>query len=188
MIGREQDDGPVRTGRSARSVSVLRRDHRAVKAVPVRDPCHRRTIEAWVDELSTEDCWSLASATPVGRVGFVRASRPIVVPVNHIVDDATIVFRTDDESVLGDLSPGERVAFEVDDYDDRLRTGWSVMIAGEVVSVARAGRMLAVPPLPWAPSTADRWWRIEPDHVTGRRVNRHRLDADGHFLPWMPPD
>ena len=156
--------------------------------VPVQDPCRRRSVEAWVDGLGADDCWALVASTPVGRVGFIRSSRPIVVPVNHVVDHRTVVFRTDDESILGGLSTGERVAFEVDGHDDRDRTGWSVLIAGELVGMDRVDRRLTPAPVPWAPSAADHWWRIRTDSVSGRRIHRHRRDAGGHFLPAMPPD
>ena len=49
----------------------------------------------WVSELECDMCWRLVEAEPVGRVGFVLGGRPVVLPVNHIVDDRTIVFRTD---------------------------------------------------------------------------------------------
>jgi hypothetical protein len=158
-----------------------------VKEVPVQDPCRRRSDEAWLDEIGAEDCWRLAASMPLGRVGFVRAGRPVVLPVNHVVDRHTIMFRTDDHSTLGNLEAGEPVAFEIDDFDDDQRTGWSVMVAGELLGTDRADRRVDSPPSPWVPSDANRWWRIRPDHITGRRLHRHRRDATGHFLPAMPP-
>jgi uncharacterized protein len=158
-----------------------------VKDAPVQDPCRRRSAEAWVEELGADDCWRLAASAPVGRVGFVRAGRPVVLPVNHVVDHSTIVFRTDDDSELGKLEGGERVAFEIDDVDSLQCIGWSVLIAGEIVGTDRAGRRLVPPPVPWVPSDADRWWRIRPDRITGRRLHRHRRDATGIFLPAMSP-
>ena len=46
----------------------------------------------------------------------------------------SIVFRTDLYGVLADGTDGEVVAFEVDELDDRMRSGWSVLVTGRISS------------------------------------------------------
>jgi len=49
----------------------------------------------WLERLSQKDCWELLASTPVGRIGVLNDSAPEIYPVNHVVDEHTIVFRTD---------------------------------------------------------------------------------------------
>jgi hypothetical protein len=110
--------------------------------------------------------------------------------VNHVVDERSIVFRTDGASSLGTLAVGQPVAFEVDAFAEDRKTGWSVLVAGEVARVDARTRRRIEPlgPEPWAPGDRDDWIRIVPLSVTGRAISRRRRQPDGHFLPYMPPD
>lgn len=49
----------------------------------------------WLEHLSTPECWRLLAQSPVGRVGVLVDSAPEIYPVNHVVDEQTVVFRTD---------------------------------------------------------------------------------------------
>jgi uncharacterized protein len=143
----------------------------------------------WVSGLGVDTCWRLVAAEPVGRVGFVLDGRPVVLPVNHAVDDRTIVFRTDGASSLGRLAVGQPVTFEADAIAADRKTGWSVLISGDVERVDdRSRRRLATHgPDPWAPGDRDDWIRIKPRSVTGRAISRRRRQPSGSFLPYMPP-
>ena len=143
----------------------------------------------WVSGLGVDTCWRLVAAEPVGRVGFVLGGRPVVLPVNHAVDDRTIVFRTDKASSLGTLGVGQPVTFEADAIAVDRKTGWSVLISGDVERVDdRSRRRLATHgPDPWAPGDRDDWIRIRPRSVTGRAISRRRHQPTGSFLPYMPP-
>ena len=143
----------------------------------------------WVSGLGVDTCWRLVAAEPVGRVGFVLGGRPVVLPVNHAVDDRTIVFRTDGASSLGTLAVGQPATFEADAIAVDRKTGWSVLINGDVVRVDdRSRRRLATHgPDPWAPGDRDDWIRIMPRTVTGRAISRRRRQPSGTFLPYMPP-
>ena len=41
----------------------------------------------WMTELEVNNCWRLAEQQPVGRVAFIHRGRPMVLPVNHVIDD-----------------------------------------------------------------------------------------------------
>jgi len=49
----------------------------------------------WLELIPPAECWKLLSGTPVGRVGVLVDSAPEIYPVNFVVDEETIVFRTD---------------------------------------------------------------------------------------------
>jgi nitroimidazol reductase NimA-like FMN-containing flavoprotein (pyridoxamine 5'-phosphate oxidase superfamily) len=141
---------------------------------------------AWVDDLDIDVCWKLLAHRPVGRVAFVVESGPEVLPVNHAVDGHTIVFRTSQTLILEALAGGARVAFEVDDTDESVETGWSVLVKGRASEVVDDGERAALQELavkPWAPQARERWIRIVADSITGRAISRERSRPPRDALP-----
>jgi uncharacterized protein len=99
-----------------------------------------------------------------------------VVPVNYVMIDDGVVFRTAPGSKLAALQ--ERpVSFQVDEVDETRRTGWSVLIQGIGFVLAEAPRGIDVEP--WAPGDKDVWVRIIPGAVTGRRIRIPLWPVDG---------
>jgi nitroimidazol reductase NimA-like FMN-containing flavoprotein (pyridoxamine 5'-phosphate oxidase superfamily) len=98
-----------------------------------------------------------------------------VLPVNHAVDEKTIVVRTAHGTMLGGLASGQIVAFEVDGLDQAAETAWSVLVEGrtsEVTAPAELDGLDRIALHPWAPGERDRWLRIVPTSVTGRAISR----------------
>jgi uncharacterized protein len=121
--------------------------------------------------LDRETCLQLLGAAPVGRVAVaVPGEAPLVVPVNFLLVDGRIVFRTDFGTVFREAVLSERpVAFQVDAVDVTTRTGWSVLVqgmAGEVGEWEASGLDLR----PWAAGSKAHWVQLEPRSVTGRRL------------------
>ncbi len=130
------------------------------------------------DELSLDDCLSLLARSEVGRVGVNIEALPAVLPVNFVLVDDHIVFRTAPGTKLNAATAGSVVAFEVDGYDAASHEGWSVLVrgvAGEVTDPEELARMQALPLDAWAlDGAADRFVRVPPTVVTGRRIRRSR--------------
>lgn len=128
-----------------------------------------------IEELGTEDCLALLSANLVGRVGFVAADRPQVLPVTYISDgDGAVVFRTVTGSLLASLA-SQPVVFEVDGVDLAERAGWSVCVHGFAREITghddpTARRLLDCGIVAWAPGRRDRWFAVIPQEITGRRI------------------
>src|SRR5579871_6419738 len=80
-------------------------------------------------------CLRLLGTVPVGRVVYTRQALPAVELVNFTLADGDIVFRTDAGGKLGAALRGAVVAFEADSLDFEHRTGWSVTVIGQCVSV-----------------------------------------------------
>ena len=100
---------------------------------------------------------------------------PAVLPVNFVVNDGAIVFRTVPGTKLDAATAGMVVAFEADHYGDETdRWGWSVLIRGVAEKIADPTELQAARTLPlesWAfDGSADRYVRIVPSIITGRRV------------------
>lgn len=126
-------------------------------------------------ELSREECWSLLATKPVGRVAFVAPDGPRIVPVNYVLRDGRVEFRTTSYSELATHAPGHPVAFEVDDLDTEHSAGWSVLVTGLCERVMEEFGSVFTSPgetaaTPWAGGRRPMVLRIEASHVTGRHV------------------
>jgi hypothetical protein len=68
------------------------------------------------------------------------------------------------------------VTFEVDEIDRRTRTGWSVLVRGLAEELSSAHRAELIERTthsgvkPWAPGEHERWLRIIPQGISGRRI------------------
>jgi uncharacterized protein len=147
----------------------------------------RETV-AMIEELATPECWRLLARSPLGRLCFVAGGDPAVLPVNHVVDDHSIVIRTGRTGILERLASGATVAFEVDETGAVSATGWSVVAKGYIIEITDETELAAVTKLalhPWVSGRRDHWLRIRPWQVTGRRINRRPAGSFGHrtFAP-----
>ena len=128
----------------------------------------------WLEHLSPSECWRLLSLHPVGRIGVLVDSAPEIYPVNHVVDDESIVFRTDPGSKLRGLTRSPSICFEADGLNLENRTGWSVLVKGRATEVDDAAGLHAIKDLPlkfWALGEKAHWIRISPHEITGRRIH-----------------
>jgi nitroimidazol reductase NimA-like FMN-containing flavoprotein (pyridoxamine 5'-phosphate oxidase superfamily) len=108
-----------------------------------------------------------------GRVAVVDDHGPVVFPVNFVLDRHTVVFRTEPGAKLHAAGRGSRVCFEADGTDTDGRTGWSVIVRGEITEVtdpAELARLRALPLRVQAPGARDRYIKILPAVLTGRRI------------------
>ncbi len=129
-----------------------------------------------LEALDPETCLELLRRHPsrVGRVAVADdGRRPTIMPVNYAVDDDAVVFRTAEGAKFAAAVRHAYVAFEVDDVDVAWKEGWSVLVRGqaeEVTDPAELERVQALPLQPWARGTRDRFVRIRPETITGRRL------------------
>lgn len=125
-------------------------------------------------ELAPDECRSLLGHRHLGRLAFIERELPVILPVNYVLDDGAVVFRTDAGSKLDAAVQGTPVAFEVDGVNEIDRTGWSVLARGhaELVSDPETlDRLRRLPLVPWAPGAKPNYVRVAADEVTGRRIN-----------------
>jgi nitroimidazol reductase NimA-like FMN-containing flavoprotein (pyridoxamine 5'-phosphate oxidase superfamily) len=124
-------------------------------------------------ELTKAECFELLANEHLGRVAVVDDRGPVVFPVNFVLDRRTVVFRTEQGTKLHAAGRGSRVCFEVDRADAVAHTGWSVIVRGEITEVtdrAELERLRELPLQTWAPGVRDRYVRILPAVLTGRRI------------------
>lgn len=125
-------------------------------------------------ELPESECMTLVKECSVGRVGVVREGKPLILPVNYVVDNSTVVIRVEEGSILADAAMTP-VVFEVDVIDKASRHGWSVLIQGRANNItstidAHSEKLRTLIVWPWAPGDKAVWMSIEPRRVTGRRL------------------
>lgn len=140
-----------------------------------------RESDAVMTELDEAECLRLISPGGIGRIAFHGRYDLTVLPVNYRMADNAILFRMSRDSVTGeDLRTGManadyKVAFEIDDFNQASRTGWSVLVQGpahHLDSEAEHAAALAVGVEPWPGGEKDHFIRITPTRITGRRVSR----------------
>ncbi|WP_433427679.1 pyridoxamine 5'-phosphate oxidase family protein [Nonomuraea sp. CA-141351] len=123
--------------------------------------------------LSREECLDLLATTPIGRIVFTEHALPAVQPVNFYLDGRSIVIRTSIGSKLAAATRRAVVAFEADEFDPELRTGWSVTAVGysrAVTDPAELDRLAALPLTASAPGSRDHYIVVDAEQVSGRRI------------------
>jgi len=139
-----------------------------------------------LDLIPVEECYELLATHEVGRLGVSTERCPIIIPVNYGIDGQTVIIRTHPGTTLT-AAEHATVAFEVDEIDQRTRSGWSVLVQGQAEQLTGAHgaetifRTLAHGTQPWAPGDYGVWLRVTPQEVTGRRIVPGRL-------PWAIDD
>jgi nitroimidazol reductase NimA-like FMN-containing flavoprotein (pyridoxamine 5'-phosphate oxidase superfamily)/DNA-binding transcriptional regulator YiaG len=126
-----------------------------------------------VSKLTPTECRRLIAPGGVGRIAFGTISGPVVVPVNFAVLADTLVIRTAEGTVI-DGHADEQVALEVDQIDEALCQGWSVLVRGPAHRVTQPAELRRLQEeavvWPWAGGEREVYVRIVPREVTGRRI------------------
>ena len=130
------------------------------------------------ETLDRAACLELMGSVGLGRVAWTAEDgRVVVEPVNFVLDDDGVVFRTAEGDKLDAVRRRRAFSFETDDVEPALRVGWSVLVSGraEVLSDAEqqgpSGRHLL---LPWDQSQPRPYLvRIRTEQVSGRRLPLH---------------
>ena len=129
--------------------------------------------EGFLEVLERAECLERMRTKAVGRVAFTDGALPAIRPVNYVMYGEAVVFRTNRESRLAAGTTDAVVAFEVDDLDEKQHVGWSVVVVGLAEEVTRESDLLRISQLglaPWADGDRQRFVKIVPAYVTGRRI------------------
>jgi nitroimidazol reductase NimA-like FMN-containing flavoprotein (pyridoxamine 5'-phosphate oxidase superfamily) len=121
--------------------------------------------------LSEDESWNLLSSVALGRyVTSLGSGRLEIFPVNFVVQNRTVLFRTAEGTKLFGAVAHNQVLFEADNH--KVDGGWSVIVRGtarvlygstELDEAERAGLH------PWIATEKLRFVRIRPTEITGRR-------------------
>jgi uncharacterized protein len=138
--------------------------------------------------LGESACWALLPTSGVGRLAWADpAGQIMVVPVNYGLDGRTVVLRTGDSTLLDAARTARRCAFQVEDLEPGLRSGWTVLIDGTLVEVEDEDIADRIGPLvdPWLREPEPHVLLLQVIGVTGRSLHAVggvqivTLDVDG---------
>jgi uncharacterized protein len=125
--------------------------------------------------LTTEECYRLLATQQIGRLGVNAEHYPLIFPVNYALDHGVIVIRMGAGTKLA-ATHHANVTFEVDDIDQRTRSGWSVLVRGRAEKITPTphdgfvARTQAAGVAPWAPGEHGYRVRLTPHGISGRRI------------------
>lgn len=126
-----------------------------------------------LDALNEDQAIDLLRTHQVGRVAWISAEGPVILPVAYAWREGAIGFRTADWGVLASLATATKVAFQIDDLEGPTATGWSVLVRATSAAITESTEIvgwLTLLPDPWAPGDREMLIRLEPVSVTGRVV------------------
>jgi nitroimidazol reductase NimA-like FMN-containing flavoprotein (pyridoxamine 5'-phosphate oxidase superfamily) len=120
------------------------------------------------------ECLRRLGTVHIGRVGITVDALPIILPVNFVLVDERVLFRTSAGTKLDAATSESVVAFEADAYSPDGAAGWSVLVVGRSRHVDSDERVAALAEellsKRWSPARrADHLVEIEASYVTGRR-------------------
>ena len=129
-----------------------------------------------LEVLPLAQCLALLRSRPLGRLAYLDAGQPTVVPVNHVVRGSSVVLRSLSGGKLDAAIIGQPVAFQLDDHDPARGTGWSVLVRGRAELLDDHDEVVALGAEldSWAidDPTQATWIKIVGDEISGRRLMR----------------
>jgi nitroimidazol reductase NimA-like FMN-containing flavoprotein (pyridoxamine 5'-phosphate oxidase superfamily) len=140
------------------------------KSPPPRPTAQSRRL---LKALSPTECFDLLEPGGIGRVGIAAADGVVILPVNYAVEGQAIIYRTAPDTLLA-VHVNTQVSFEVDQCDEALREGWSVLVQGHADEVTDDHQVKQLEDTtrlkPWAPGARDVYVRLAPTEISGRRI------------------
>jgi nitroimidazol reductase NimA-like FMN-containing flavoprotein (pyridoxamine 5'-phosphate oxidase superfamily) len=124
-------------------------------------------------ELSEAECKQLLAEHTAGRIGFMAADGPQILPVTYQFRHGSVVFRTSPVGVLSGLVRRTSVAFEIDNIDEQNKSGWSVLVLGFAEAMAHNYLLTSAwetGPEPWADGVRNLFIEVKPRKISGRAV------------------
>ena len=126
-----------------------------------------------IEVIDQDECLALLRGDVVGRLAVVHGNRPVIYPVNYVVDGESVLFRTAQGSKLFELTVNDEVLFEVDDHTDT--DAWSVILRGRAHPLDRSADVERADGLglrPWIPTLKYTYVRVEATSLSGRAFER----------------
>jgi nitroimidazol reductase NimA-like FMN-containing flavoprotein (pyridoxamine 5'-phosphate oxidase superfamily) len=126
-----------------------------------------------IRDLTEDEAWAELRRAPYGRLAVTAIDQADIFPINFVVDDRVIYFRTAPGSKLLELTVNPRVALEVDEFTaEECR---SVVVHGVAEELERQDEIDAADLLnlrAWFPTLKYRWVRVVPGFVRGISFQR----------------
>ncbi|OBB76369.1 pyridoxamine 5'-phosphate oxidase family protein [Mycobacterium sp. 852014-52144_SCH5372336] len=128
--------------------------------------------------LNRRQCLDLLGGVRVGRLVFTEDALPAVQPVNFRLWHDDVVIRVAGGPKLAAATDNQVVAFQADELDADLRTGWSVTVVGHAEPITDVDELVELSGTflqPWVDGRRDHFVRIRTEKMTGRRFRERGL-------------
>ena len=144
---------------------------------------HGKSHTQQLDVLNRRQCLDRLQQVRVGRLVFTEDELPAIQPVNFRLWQEDVVIRVAGGAKLAAAATHQVVAFEADELDPDLRSGWSVTVVGTAEPITAIDDLVDVAGTfvePWVQGRRDHFIRIRTERITGRQI----LDDTGpHYRP-----
>ena len=127
--------------------------------------------------------WNLLSSVALGRLVTSFGGQLEIFPVNFVVQNGTVLFRTAEGTKLFTTVMNDRVLFEADDHT--AAEGWSVIVRGTATLLNSAEdihRADQAGLMPWVATEKLRYVRITPAEISARRFRFGPAPDHGHVV------
>jgi hypothetical protein len=131
-----------------------------------------------LEVLNRRQCLDLLQTVRVGRLVFTEDALPAVQPVNFRLRRDDVVIRVADGPKLAAATHNLVVAFQADELDPDLRTGWSATVVGHAHRITDVSGFVELSGTflqPWVDGRRDHFVRIRTEKMTGRRFREPGL-------------
>ncbi len=128
-----------------------------------------------VTRLDEAESFRLLASSTLGRLAIAVGGRPEIFPLNYVVGDGKVYFRTAPGNKLLGLTVNSHVAFQSDFHNER--EAWSVVVKGTARQLDTEAEIAAVDALnlrPWVPTEKYVYVEIAPSEITGFRFALER--------------
>ncbi|MBV7294859.1 pyridoxamine 5'-phosphate oxidase family protein [Corynebacterium sp. TAE3-ERU12] len=125
-----------------------------------------------ITKLTDEESLELLSTQHFGRLVVRRADDMDIFPLNYVVHEGEIYFRTAEGSKLFSLTLNNDVLFEADNVDQGKSEAWSVVVKGEARVLQSNAEIEAADELelrPWLPTLKYNYVVVAPRDISGRK-------------------
>ena len=130
-----------------------------------------------LDVLNRRQCLDRLQTVRVGRLVFTENALPAVQPVNFRLWRDDVVIRIAGGAKLATAAQHVVVAFQADELDPDLRTGWSVTVVGHAQPITDISELVELSGTflqPWVEGRRDHFVRIRTEKMTGRQFRDQR--------------
>lgn len=134
-----------------------------------------------VTVLDEREAWNLLSSVSLGRLVTSFGGQLEIFPVNFVVQNGTLLFRTAEGTKLFTTVMNEKVLFEADDHTTT--EGWSAIVRGTAHMLSSAEDIREADQavlMPWVPTEKLRYVRITPTEISARRFQFGAVPDQGH--------
>ena len=127
-----------------------------------------------IQNLSDEVSLELLATKTFGRLVVRRKDDMDLFPLNYLVHEGEIYFRTAEGSKLFSLTLNNDVLFEADNVDADSQEAWSVVVKGTARTLSSNAEIEAadqLPLKPWLPTLKYNYVVVSPNEISGRKFH-----------------